>query len=1279
MPIPQFSADLRRLYEAAGKPSFTSLVKRLADRLKLVGSAESIPVGLAGRISEWQRGVRTPAAYTALHEHLILILLSDARERKALDGLPSRERDYRKSWEETTRDSATVEGAVDRCPYRGLQSYSPEDVDLFYGRKSAVEELAAKARHAAEHGGLVMVVGASGAGKSSLLGAGLVPALRHPWLLLTPGTDPVKSLEIQLGMSLTPATVQQSVQAWAADRRTEAVTIVIDQAEELFTLCEDKAARDEFMNILTELTAPDRPRGPQAVVAMGVRADFVGSFLDYPVGEAALREHTLMLGPMRRADLRKAISLPAREVGLRLEKGLEELMINELCGPGNDSYDDAGALPMLSYALAETWGERTGTRLTLAGYHRVGGVTGALAATAERTWSDLNDTQQEAGRRLLLRLVNVGDGRMRDTRRIRDRDELVDEASERNDEQSALDALADARLISVDSSTVSLTHEILLTGWPRLKRWIEEDRTGLLARQRLERDAAEWGGHNDELYGGERLEAAERGAAANAAELTARARDFLEQSRRHERWKGRRRGALRAAIAAAVVAIVVAAGSYYVQAQNADAAKAKAELGQVLAAADRYQVTDPTLSAHLLLAAHQRDPDSKAIYTRLLATQNAPLASELHGAKGELYAIAVSPDGRTLIAAGKNNSVHRWDISDPGHPRELSAIVGHQSFVTSVAYSPNGTILATTSDDKTTRLWDVRAGDPKLLTILRGHEGTVFYSQFSPDGRTLATVSYDRTVRLWDISAPSRAEERGVLAGSEGPVRTLAWSPDGRTLATGGDDKTIRLWDVASTRALRAPLSRQTNWIHSLAWSQDGRYLLSGSDDNTAQMWDVANPASPEPVGLPFGGHTGALWSVTFSPDGTKASTASVDGTAKIWSIEDPARPVQIGETLDGASGQLYTAAWTPDGQYLATGAVDGVVRMWRLPATTLTGHGGVTIPAVSGDGRTMISGSYDGVVQLWDISHPDEPRELDRTAEPAKVLSTTMSADGIRAVTALDNGNVVVREVAGSKLVTRATLRAPTQFVAGVVISPDGQWMAATSTDDSVALWDLSNPERPKEMVSFAPSGHFWVTQLVISPDGTQLAVAQANGAVSLWDVSDPNAPTPQARGQVSQMSVNSLAFSGTGALATADENNVRLWEAAGSQLKQIAKVSGHTRTIRSVYFDGDGKRMISGGDGQEVLLWDTSTPDDVRRIGTNLSVPGPGHRIAGLTATGDTIIIAGDNGFLQLASTDESVAEQRICQYSRDYLTPERWADIGLDSLPYSRMCTPDGTPAN
>lgn len=1278
MPIPQFSADLKRLYDAAGKPSFASLVRRLSERLKLVGSTEPVPVGTAGRISEWLKG-RTPAAYTALHEHLILILLGDARERKALAGLPSSERDYRKSWEQTDRENATVEAASDRCPYRGLQSYSPEDVDLFYGRKRAVEELAAKARHAAEHGGLVMVVGASGAGKSSLLGAGLVPALGHPWLLLTPGTDPVKSLEIQLGMSSTPATVQQSVQAWAADHRAEAVTIIIDQAEELFTLCEGKAARDEFMNILTELTAPDRPRGLQVVVAMGVRADFVGSFLDYPVGEAALREHTLMLGPMRRADLREAISLPAREAGLRLEKGLEELMINELCGPGNDSYNDAGTLPMLSYALAETWGQRTGTRLTLVGYHRVGGVTGALADTAERTWSDLNETQQEAGRRLLLRLVNVGDGRMRDTRRIRDRDELVDEGSERSDEQSALDALADARLISVDSSTVSLTHEILLTDWPRLKRWIEEDRTGLLARQRLERDAAEWGGHNDELYGGERLEAAERSTAEHATELTARARDFLDQSRRHERWKGRRRGALRAVIAAAAVAIVVAAGSYYVQARNADAAKAKAELGQVLAAADRYQVTDPTLSAHLLLAAHRRDPGSKAIYTRLLATQNVPLASELHGAKGELYAITISPDGRTLSAAGKNNSVHRWDISNPGHPQELPAIVGHQSFVTSVAYSPNGAILATTSNDKTTRLWDVRAGDPKLLTILRGHEGTVFYSQFSPDGRTLATVSYDRTVRLWDTSAPSRTEERGVLAGSEGPVRTLAWSPDGRTLATGGDDKKIRLWDVASSRALGAPLSRQINWIHSLAWSPDGQHLLSGSDDNTAQMWDVADPTSPKPLGLPFGGHTGALWSVTFSPDGTKASTASADGTAKIWSIEDPARPVQVGETLDGASGQLYTATWTPDGQHLATGAVDGVVRMWRLPVTTLTGHGGVTIPAVSGDGRTMISGSYDGEVQLWDISHPDKPRELDRTSEPAKVLSTTMSADGTRAVTALDNGNVVVREVADSKLVTRATLRAPTQFVAGVAISPDGKWMAATSTDDSVALWDLSNLERPNEMVSFAPSGNFWVTQLVISPDGTQLAVAQANGEVSLWDVSDPKAPTPQARGQVSQMSVNSLAFSGTGALATADENNIRFWEATGNQLKQTAKVSGHTRTIRSVYFDSDGKRMISGGDGQEVLLWDTSTPDDVRRIGTNLSVPGPGHRIAGLTATGDTIIIAGDNGFLQLASTDESVAEQRICQYSRDYLTPERWSDIGLDSLPFSRMCTPEGTPAD
>ena len=1276
MPIPQFSADLERLYEAAGSPPVASLVKRLRERLKVTGSRESVPSGLAARIAEWKTAT-TPRKYTAIHQHLIQLLLSDARERGALveGGVPARETDYRRSWEQTIYEGATVEGTVDRCPYRGLQSYTPEDATLFFGRKSAVEELVVKARHAATHGGLVMVVGASGAGKSSLLGAGLVPALGHPWLHLTPGTDPVKALQIQLGSPLTASTAKQVLRAWAADRQTDDVTIVIDQAEELFTICADKDGRDEFMGILSALTSADSA-GPQLVVAMGVRADYVGSFLDYPIGETALQDHALMLGPMRRDDLHEAITAPARQVGLRLESGLEELMANELCGVGSDSYD-AGALPMLSYALAETWGEREGTKLTLAGYHRVGGVTGALAATAERTWADLNESQQEAARRLLLRLVNVGDGRVPDTRRIRERAELGDQETQRDDEQSALDSLADARLITVDSSTVALTHEILLTRWPRLRQWIDQDRTGLLARQRLERDAAEWSGHDDELYTGERLEAAEQSAAAHTDELSAQARGFLELSRQHERRKRWRRLALRAAAAAAVVAIVVAAVSYKVQADNADTARATAELGQILAAADRYQISDPTLSAHLLLAAHQRDPDNKSIYTRLLATQNAPLASELHGAKGELYSIAISPDGRTLSAASKSNSVHMWDISDPARPREMPPLLGHQSFVTSVVYSPDGRLMATTSDDKTTRLWDLKNGTPKLLTILRGHEGTVVYGEFAPDGKTLATVSYDRTVRLWDVSTPSRAQGRGVLTGSEGPVRTLAWSPDGRTLATGGNDMKIRLWDVPNLRALGTPLTRQTNTIHALAWSEDGQKLLSGSDDNTAQMWNTTDPNAPTPMGLPFGGHTGALWSVAFSPDGTKASTASVDGTAKIWSLADPARPTQVGTTLDGASGQLFTAAWTPDGQYLATGAIDGVVRLWSLPATTLTGHGAMTIPAASADNRMMISGSYDGVVQLWDISEPTKPKELDRMIEPAKVLSTTMSADGTRAVTALANGDVVVREIADSQLITRATFNAPIQFVAGVVISPDGQWMAATSTDHSVALWDLRDITRPAQKVSFEPSGNYWVTQLVISPDGHQLAVAQANGDVTVWRTDDLAAPTLAVRGNLSQMAVNSLAFSGTGILATADDNNVRLWKADGGTLKQSAIATGHARTIRSVYFEGDGKRLISGGDGQEVLLWDTSDPSEVKQIGTNLTVPGPGHRIAGLTNNGSAFVVGGDNGFLQIATTDADAAARRICTYSRDYLTPERWSGLGLDSLPYSRVCTPAGSP--
>lgn len=1277
MPIPKFSADLKRLYEAAGEPPVAALVRRIEEHLQITGNKETPPKGLAGRIGDWKTAT-TPREYKAIHQHLIQILLNEARARNAaMEGLPTREPDWRKIWEQTAHEHAMVEGSVDRCPYQGLQSYSPEDSGLFYGRENAVEELVTKTRHAASQGGFAMVVGASGAGKSSLLGAGLVPALGHPWLLLTPGADPVKALQIQFGTPLTTRTVRQVVRTWAEDRGTDVVTLVIDQAEELFTMCADKDARDEFMDILAALTAPGQVGDPQILVAMGVRADFVGAFLDYPIGEAALRDHALMLGPMRRDDLREAISAPARQVGLRLESGLEELMINELCGPGNDSYD-AGALPMLSYALAETWNEREKTKLTLVGYHKVGGVTGALTATAERTWDDLNAQQQQAARRLLLRLVNVGDAQIRDTRRIRNRSEVVGQGVKHRDEQAALDALSDARLISIDSATVVLTHEILLTGWPRLRRWIDEDRTGLQARQRLERDAAEWTGDTDGLYGGERLAAVERSTATHAADLSVPSQQFLEASRKHEHRKGWRLRLLRVSAVLAVIAIVVTAASYAVQARNANTARANAELGQVLAAADRYQLSDPTLSAHLLLAAQHRAPDNESIYTRILATQNSPLSSELHGAKGPLYVIAISPDGRTVSAAS-NNTVHMWDISDPIHPRPLPTILGHQSFVTSVAYSPNGETLATTSDDKTTRLWDLKSGTPTLLTILRGHEGTVFYSEFSPDGKTLATVSYDRTVRIWDTSTPSRAHGRGVLTGSEGPVRTLAWSPDGRTLATGGDDAKIRLWDVPNLRAVGDPLSRQTNLIHSLAWSNDGHKLLSGSDDSTAQMWDVSDTTAPRPLGLPFGGHTGALWSVTFSPDGTKASTASVDGTAKVWSIDDAAHPVQLGETLDGASGQLFTAAWSPDGQYLATGAVDGVVRMWRLPTTTLTGHGGLTIPAISADNRTMISGSYDGVIQLWDITRPEEPRELDSTSESAKVLSTTMNADGTRAATALDNGNIVVRDVADSKLITRATLREPTQFVASVAISPDGQWMAATSTDDSVALWDLTNPERPAQMASFAPGGPFWVTQIVVSPDGGQLAVAQANGEVSLWGGDDLKSPALLARDTVSQKAVNSLAFSSTGMLATATENNVRLWRANGDSLEEVGDVSGHSRTIRSVYFDGDGKRMVSGGDGQEVLLWDTSEPTQARQIGTNLTVPGPGHRIAGLSNDSNTIIIGGDNGFLQTVTTDEDVAGRRICEYSRNYLTPERWADIGLGALPYSRTCTPEGNPAN
>ncbi|MFF5984886.1 hypothetical protein ACFY78_39200 [Streptomyces olindensis] len=1416
-----FAERLALLYKEAGNPPLKRVSEAVVRLQRVDERGRPVRVS-AQRISDWRRARNVPAQFPALAA-VLHVLIPEARRERPTPVSPGLYDlgQWQRLWERAVADPVAERpaGSPEReqapaeappapggvCPYRGLASYRREDARWFFGRERSTDALVAQLRTVAgTGGGLVMLVGASGAGKSSLLNAGLVPALRDGALgddedrgnggnggnggsggnggnggsggsggsggnggnsgsgrarevvQLVPGADPLAELarcipELAPFVSPVARTVTEpvtrtvtgpgpiagpldsptpggspteenpadgstattdpltaepgapprtapprtapprtappradairaAVTAWA--RREEPTAprpvVIVDQFEETFTLCPDEADRRAFVEVLHAACTPPAPGEPApAVVVLGIRADFYEQCLGYPELADALQHRHMVLGPLTTAELREAVTGPAKAVGLELEPGLAELIVREVSADGPRGAHDAGVLPLLSHALLATWQRRKAGRLTLAGYRAAGGIQGAVAATAERAWTGLDPAARTAARLLLLRLVRLGEDTQA-TRRRGTRRKLAEESNDPGKTEESLEALVRARLVTLDAETVEITHEALLHAWPRLRDWIDEDRQGNLLRQRLEEDGRAWEESDRDtslLYRGSRLEQA-HGWAKSAGDryLTRSAVEFLAASVRLRRrfiWISR------GAVAALVALAVLAAGSAVVAWKQRD----DAVFEQVLAQADRVRDTDPSLSAQLDLVAHRLRPDDEGARSRLISVVNAPLATPLLGHTGAVYLTTFSPDGTTLATASYDRTVRLWNVADPRRPSPLGRpLTGHTSWVSSAVFSPDGRTLASASDDGTIRLWDVTdPGRPKRIgEPLTGHDGTIYLIAFSPDGRTLASAGDDGTVRLWDMADPRRARALGKpLTGHTAAVRSVAFAPDGRTLAAGGDDGSIRLWDVADPRhpePAGAPLTGHTATVHSVAFSPDGRILASGGEDHTVRLWNMAGSGGPAQIGAPLTGHTGPVWSVAFSPDGNRLAAASADSTASLWKVSDPEYPSQVGGPLAGSSGEMYALGFSPDGRTLATGTGDNKVRLWALPTSDMTGRTGT----FRRDGRVLATAGRDGRIRLWDVRTPGRPVAMGEPFRPGKgdVRSLEFSPDGrtLAAVTGdravqLWNLSDPERPVPyGSPLPLRIRYADPLAF------SPDGRTLATADDDRTIQLWDIGDPSRPRPLGAPLTGHKGYVNFLVFSPDGRTLASGSADGTIRLWNAADPARVTltgTPLKGHLG--AVNALAYSRDGrTLASAgDDSSVRLWDVGDpADASGLARLTGHTEAVVSLTFSRDGRILASGGNDSTVRLWDVSDPAGATAIGQSMSPDTKTGNYLSFSPAGHTIAVSSGADTIRIWNLDVDPAVRRICSLTRGVLTPDTWSEY-LPRLSYDPPC--------
>lgn len=1191
-----------------------------------------------------------------------------------------------------------LESSQDVCPYRGLQYFDESHAEFFFGRDADSQRLIEKIKTSK----FLAVVGPSGSGKSSLVRAGLLPLIRQGTVLnsqnwdirtIAPGAHPLTALASQILRLVDSRSMQDTLSQLEKDERslslavslaladkdsTHSLVLLVDQFEEVFTLCQSESERQNFLdNLVYASSVP----GGRLIILITMRADFYQKCAAYPKFSAWLAAHQFLVSPMSLEDLRQAIEEPARRVGLEFEEGLVDTIVEDIEA-------QPGALPLLEHALLELWERRRQRMLTLEGYRESGGIEGAIAKRADTIFESFGVEQQGIVKKLMLLLTQPGEG-TEDTRRRASRSQLIPTDDTEQSVNAVINAMVSARLLTTggmeeasDESFVDVSHEALIRGWPKLQRWIEDDRDALREHHRLSEATQDWMKAEESselLYRGPRLAQAVRLREQYEPLLNEGERAFLDASiqfQEDERLqKERRRTRTVMAVIITFVLISGAALWAFFERSRAEVQRDAAISRQLAASAQAQLQVDPELSLLLAMKAAETSPSQEAREALKASLRAHHQRAVYAGHDAEIWHAVFHPNGSKFVTASDDYTARIWSIP----MRKELAVLPHKKIVTSVAVSPNGKWILTTCADATAQLWDFETGKPN--TMFRGHQGSVIESAFSSDSRFAATVSLDGTAKVWDVEIgnlistfhhhtsgvtyvqfspdgtkvvtssqdgtariwdPHSGKELAVLRGHTEPIWMVRFSPNGQRVVTASIDHTARVW-VTETGQLLHTLKTHLGKVNTARFSPDGQYIVTASNDQSAGVWKVE---TGELVGL-LVGHSNLIYNAEFSADGNWIVTASFDGTARVWDWINN----QTVAILRGHVGRVTSANFDPQGRWIVTTSRDQTARLWEVESLQDTHsiireiYSGAATAEFSQDGQYLLIAGRDGIARIWDVSTRAMNLSLENHGgslnkaifHPTETMIATAGSDGTVKIWDQISGSLV------------SAFRGHDGGVNSVAFSLDGQWLVTAGQDASAIVWDWKT-----QKIFVKLEGHGGpVFDAAFSPDAQYIITASQDKSARIWERQTGNI-LRILTGHSDWVYSGRFSPGGQYVVTASGDKTTRNWNVVTGKVEK--EFRGHAGPVFQSTLSPKEEWFLTASQDETAKLWDQKTGE---LLSTFLGHSEP-INMAGFNPAGDLVVTASDDATVRVhrvripGTTQEllSLAEARA---TRDFSKEE------------------------